>query len=418
MFNLGSLSKIVVLMFLSWLVCAFSFNSLAHGNKLNLAGSCEEKGQVSVHCGKTPSSVFDQDGRLWVVFEFQQALYVSKSENQGQSFSTATKVNSIPESIYTNGENRPKIVLGPEGEIYISWTKKTDGRFTGDIRFSRSTDSGKSFSNPVTINDDGLLTSHRFDSLKVAKSGTIFMSWIDKRDNFKADKNGVFTKKKGNNLNGAIYTSFSIDSGQTFSKNSRLALSSCVCCRIAMTATSDNAMAIAWRHVYPGSHRDHAFAVIDTDGIKLAPNRVSMDNWKIDACPHHGPSMTEDLNSKLHLVWFTASNTRKGIYYGRLNSKSDEPDNLFNLSKVASASHPYIQIHKNELLIVWKEFDGKKTQIIKVSSDDFGKSWSTKMVISETTGESDHPFLISNKQQVWLAWLTEKEGMKFTSIES
>jgi len=396
--------------------CTLSVISIAETNDRVKSVQCSEVSEASVHCGKTPSSIFDSQGRLWVVFEYQNYIYVSASKDKGKTFSKAVVVNQQAESIYTNGENRPKIELGAKGEIYISWTKKTAGRFNGDIRFSRSIDSGQSFSKPITINDDGLVTGHRFDGMKVSKDGAIFLSWIDKRDNHKTKKNKTVARK-GMKQNGAIYTSFSVDSGQSFSKNERLAESSCVCCRIAMTATSDNAMAISWRHVYPDSIRDHAFAIIDTKGIKQPPTRVSKDNWKIEACPHHGPSVTEDKNSELHLVWFTASSSRKGIYYGRLNSQAAEADNLVNLSNLPSASHPYIISNDDQLMVVWKEFDGEKTQIIKVLSHDFGKSWGPKAVVTETSGESDHPFLVRYDNQAWLSWLTENEGLKLSQIE-
>ncbi len=402
--------------FCTLLACGMMLSS-SNGTAVEQKRDCLSANEIIIHCGKTPSSAFDSKGHLWVVFEHQKHLYVSYSQDLGKRFSSATKVNVVPEAIYTNGENRPKIVFGKKEEIYISWTKKTAGRFTGDIRFSRSLDGGKTFSDPVTVNDDGLLTSHRFESMKVANDGTIFIAWIDKRDNFNIDTNGVVTKKKAKNLHGGIYTSYSTDSGKTFSQNQKLALSSCVCCRLAMTPVSDGGVAVSWRHVYPGSMRDHAYAVIDTDGIKQAPTRVSMDNWKINACPHHGPSIAEDDQTQLHLVWFTASDTRKGIFYGRLNSNVNEADNLTNLSNAPSASHPYIFIQDKKIVVVWKEFDGEKTNIIKAQSNDLGLSWAKKQVIAKTTGKSDHPFIVSNQQQLWLSWLTTNEGFRLESIQ-
>lgn len=378
---------------------------------------CQSSSKVVIHCGKTPSSTFDSNGNLWVVFEYQKHLYVSSSQDLGKNYLPASKVNSVPETIYTNGENRPKIDFGIKGEVYLSWTQKTDGRFTGDIRFSRSLDGGKTFSNPITVNDDGINTSHRFESMKVANDGTIFLAWIDKRDNFNIDAKGIAIKKKAKGLHGGIYTSFSTDSGKTFSKNQKLALSSCVCCRLAMTPVSNSGVAVSWRHVYPGSIRDHAYAIIDAQGIQLAPKRVSLDNWAIQACPHHGPSIAEDSRQQLHLVWFTASDTRKGIYYGRLNPKT-EADNLINLSNVPSASHPFMSIQDNKIVVIWKEFNGEKNQIIKKQSNDLGKTWSNKQPIAETTGKSDHPFIVTGKRQLWLTWLTKDEGFRVERIVS
>ena len=54
--------------------------------------------------------------------------------------------------------------------------------YTGDIRFSRSVDGGKSFSNPVTLHTDRQEITHRFDALSVNRDGRIFVAWIDKHN--------------------------------------------------------------------------------------------------------------------------------------------------------------------------------------------------------------------------------------------
>ncbi len=407
-------------MFKVRLVCLSLFSLVfpAFAYSAKVKDLCKRTEQPVIACGSAPSSVTDASGKLWVVFEYQQHLYVSSSPNMGKSYSPAIKVNKVAESIYTNGENRPKIVFGKNAEIYISWTKKTKGRFTGDIRFSRSLDGGQTFSSPITVNDDGLLTSHRFESIRVTQDGTIFLAWIDKRDNFELDKQGLLVAKKQKGLNGAIYTSFSTDSGKSFSKNQRLAASSCVCCRLAMTPVSNDAVAIGWRHVYPGNIRDHAFAIVNSAGIKQPAKRVSTDNWKINACPHHGPSMVMDQNKQLHMVWFTASESRKGIFYGRLNQSDSEADNLKNLSSAPSASHPYIASHENRLTVVWKIFDGKQSQIVQVQSKDLGKSWSDAKLIANAKGKSDHPFIISSEKNQWLTWWTQEKGFVVQPINA
>jgi len=66
------------------------------------------KGAISPHCGKTPTSIFDDTGKLWTALVHQQHVYVSHSSNLGKHFSTPVKVNPIPQKIYTNGENRDR----------------------------------------------------------------------------------------------------------------------------------------------------------------------------------------------------------------------------------------------------------------------------------------------------------------------
>ena len=151
-----------------------------------LYADCDSSGaareEVSVHCGKTPSATFDDHGNLWIAFVQNEFVYVSQSQDRGKSFSDPVAVNSTAEDAEHNGENRPKIIFDDSGTIFVSWTLKTSPRFTGEIRFSRSSDNGESFETPRTINDDNLFTGHRFESLFLSESGHLYLTWVDKRD--------------------------------------------------------------------------------------------------------------------------------------------------------------------------------------------------------------------------------------------
>src|SRR5690606_40475909 len=111
------------------------------------------------------------------------------------------------EAIDANGEARPKVAIGPGGEVLVSWTRRGQALYTGDIRFARSTDGGRTFSEPVTINDDGLPIGHRFDSLGVAPDGTVVLAWIDKRDLERATAAGE------SYAGAAVYVAVSRDAG-------------------------------------------------------------------------------------------------------------------------------------------------------------------------------------------------------------
>ena len=372
---------------------------------------CSNNKTISVHCGETPTTVVDHSGVFWTVFEYKDNIFLTSSTN-GVSFTTPIAVNDSPEPIYTGGENRPKIRFGNKDEFYISWTKKMPGRFTGDIRFTRSIDYGKSFSPVKTINDDNLVTGHRFETLNVTKDGSIFLAWIDKRDRTIKSKEN----KKVPKMTASIYYSYSIDGGLSFSKNQRLASSTCVCCRIASTPSGENALSLLWRNVYDDNIRDHTMAKISEKGIVKEPIRASYDNWKIEACPHHGPTLAEDKNATTHISWFTASNTRKGLFYSSMTNDKDFSKEPKHLSNNPTAGHPSITSIGDKLKLVWKEFDGEKTHVYLLSSDNLGASWHDKQTIASTMGESDHPFLIRNEKSVWLSWHSIDEGLRIIPV--
>jgi len=367
---------------------------------------------VSVHCGTAPSTAFDRQGRLWAVFEQDGYVRVTVSDDTGRHFRPAVSVNLDPEPVWTNGENRPKIAFGPDGEIYVSWTKRTAGRFTGDVRFSRSLDGGRSFAPVKTVNDDGLLTSHRFESLFAGSDGTIYLVWLDKRD-------GETARAKGETYPGAaLYYTVSTDRGAGFAPNRKVVDSSCECCRISIAESPEGEAAVFWRHMFEQNIRDHAFVLLGRDGARSAVQRATYDNWRIEACPHHGPSMIAAERDQYHLAWFTGAAERRGIHYGRYDASTGRLHESRRMAGSSGAGHPSINRIGNRLLMAWKEFDGRTTSIRLAVSEDAGKNWQPARVMAATTGASDHPFLLSHAGQGWLSWHSAREGLRIIPVET
>ncbi len=367
-------------------------------------------GARSIHCGKTPSAVFDNGGRLLAVFKQDKHVYFTVSRDAGKTYSEPRAVNSVPETIYANGENRPKIALGKDEEILVSWTQKTAERFSGNIRFSRSIDGGNSFSVPITVNDDGLMTSHRFDQLHVTPSGRVYIAWLDKRDKVAAMAEGG--KYKG----AALYYAVSDDAGLSFSNNIKVADGSCECCRIASANHGSDNMAVFWRHIYGLNTRDHGLAVLTPKGPAKV-DRATQDEWKIDACPHHGPHMASATEpGRYHLVWFSQGDVRKGIHYGMYNAETAVMSNVIPVDHGAGASHPLVAAVGNTVYVLWKFYDGEITRLQLNRSIDGGANWQSTETLLTSSEDSDHPQLIAAQGRVFIGWSAKKEGYRVIEI--
>ena len=64
--------------------------------------------------------------------------------------------------------------------------------------------------------------------------------------------------------------------------------------------------------------------------------RVSADEWKIEACPHHGPSIAILPDGSYHVAWFTDGSARKGLFYAR----ADNGDTPFGAPRALSHARP------------------------------------------------------------------------------
>ncbi|OGT00568.1 MAG: hypothetical protein A3F73_14530 [Gallionellales bacterium RIFCSPLOWO2_12_FULL_59_22] len=352
-------------------------------------------------------ATFDENARLWLA-EFQgQHLYVSYSDDRGVTRSAPVKVNAEPENFLGDGENRPKIVAR-KGVIYLSYTQGLAKPMSGDIRFSRSTDGGKSFSAPITVNDNREIISHRFDSMAVNGKGHIYIAWLDKREHSAAEK-------RGEKYNGsAIYYAVSDDGGASFRRNDKIADHVCECCRTAMAVDTDDYPVVAWRHIYDTNTRDHALVKLDG---KMAPARISRENWNIAACPHHGPSLAIAADGVYHAAWFSNAPQQRGLFYAHSDDRGKTFSGPLNFGNIeAQPSRPYVLGLGNRVYLVWKEFDGERTAILGMDSADGGKSWHAPKKLAATADVSDWPMLIGENGRAFLSWNTGNEGYRLIEI--
>ncbi|CAG0973265.1 hypothetical protein MTYP_01350 [Methylophilaceae bacterium] len=345
------------------------------------------------------SAVFDAEGVLWRAGVKGGIVTVDKSQDMGRTFVAAGKLNAKPQKVGTDGDARPKIAVGPEGNIYVSWTQALAKPYTGYIWFSRSTDGGKTFSAPVIVHGDRAEITHRFDALTVAANGRVYVAWVDKRDL-------VAAKARKRAYDGAaIYYAYSDDAGGSFSAEQKLADNSCECCRIALTTdAAGNAVAL-WRHLFDGGVRDHAIAKF-SDAPVTGAKRASFGGWKIDACPHHGPAIARGEDWGWHMAWFDGGE-KTGLFYARMDGEAwvSSPARRFGDAD-QQAGHPALMSRGEQVWLVWKELTDASAIIKMAVSDDGGKSWSDAARVAETAGNSDHPQLLAYQDGVFLGWNT------------
>jgi len=362
----------------------------------------------SPDCGLTPTPAFDKDGKLWIVFVQNGHIYITHSSDLGQTFAPPIAVNRVPEAIYHDGENRPKLVIGPQGEIYVSWSQKAPGRFAGHIRFARSLDGAKNFDDPLTVNDDLAPIGHRFDSMAVDSQERIYIAWIDKRDLAKA-------KQSGKTYAGAaIYYALSENRGKSFAFNHKVADHSCECCRIAMAPDNDGQVVALWRHAYPVNIRDHAIIRlgVETPPVSNQPIRATDDGWMVEGCPHHGPDLALGNKNKVHMTWFTQGEKNRGIMYGRFNLTSNTLETQHSIDASSTASRPQVAVISSQVFVAWKSFNGTATALQIKSSSDNGSSWSAPRTLATTADGSDYPILLSYGEQFFVSWHTRTEGYR------
>ncbi len=351
------------------------------------------------------SAAVDAQGRLWIAGKESDAggqyVVLQTSSDMGKSWSAPRRIRQQPEPVSADGENRPKIAFGGKGEIYVSYTRPLAKPYTGEIRFTRSLNGGKSFSSPLTVHANRDVITHRFESMIVDAEGRIYIAWIDKRDMQAA------TARKQKYRGAALYYAVSDDGGASFRGDYKIADHSCECCRIALALNPQGRPVAMWRHVFEPNVRDHALVELTPDGKPGKPVRASFDDWRIDACPHQGPGLAFSADGRRHQVWFSGRDDG-GVFYAAADAGGAPgvPQRLGS----AQAAHADVAVHGTDVALAWKQFDGTSTAIIGRMSQDGGRSWRERE-LARTVGASDQPRLLATPAGIVLVWRTANEGV-------
>ena len=357
------------------------------------------------HGGHEPPSnlaisvAFDATGNLWRVRANNAFVQVDVSHDLAKTFSKPVNVSMNAQKIVAGGEARPKIAIGPEGNIYVAWTELLNKPSASVIWFARSVNGGKSFENAMIVYHDRAEVAHQFEALNVAPDGKITLVWMDNRD-------GV----------AAIYAAASANHGASFELEQKLSDGVCECCRIATINKPDGTVVAMWRHVFEGGERDHMLAEIPLKANQTPVlKRSTFGHWKIDGCPHHGAALAIGGAGKdwwgYHMAYFDGNDKKPGLYYSRMDGVAwaSSPAKRFG-NHQHQAGHPAILSMGDKVWLVWREADGKNSQIFGMYSDDGGKTWQNATLLASTAGKTDYPQLLEQGNQVYLVWNTQQEG--------
>lgn len=346
------------------------------------------------------SALIAPDGGWYAVATRDGHVVLHRSDDDGLHWREVAVVNREPEAIAADGENRPQLALAADGAVLVSWARRFEERFTGDVRFARAAD-GVHFDAPLTVHRDRSIVAHSFNAMQVTRDGRVLIAWIDGRDSAGA-------KRAGDDYRGsAIYLAVSDDGGRSFRPEAKVADHSCQCCRLALAEDVDGTPLLLWRHVFAPNARDHALARLAPDAAAV-PQRVTFDDWRIDACPHHGPSLAVAADGSRHAVWFNERAGEGRVFYGRLGEGRVEGQRPLG---GARAAHADIALAGTRVAIVWKEFDGENTRLHAELSDDGGRSFRS-LALAATAGASDQPRLLRRSEALFAFWRTADEGMR------
>jgi hypothetical protein len=383
----------------------FSHSSAAlSGNPTQASNSFADTATTQSREGLFISAIFDVNGRLWRLIPTKSHMYIDYSDDLGLHYSQAVRITPSAAKIKALAEDRPSIAIDKNGRLLVAYF--TNSRQPWTSWFTFSDDQGQTFSKPTLISDHASTARHYQDRLLISPSNRLYHFWYDERNKHDAGKSGA-----------TLYYTTTTEPESLNFPNQPLKDSNCECCRMAVDFDTDGYPVIFSRFLLADSIRDHGIIKVSPAGIISGPTRVTSDLWEIHACPEHGPSLSIAESGRYHMTWFTQGITRQGLFYAWSDQQGANHSTPVQLGSASTlASHAYVKALKERVAIVWKEFNGQKTEIKLIQSSDQGNSWSKPVTLAESESASDHPFLISNGKTLFLSWNSLDNGYKLIAI--
>jgi hypothetical protein len=323
-------------------------------------------------------------------------LCYSVFDSKKKEFQKPIEVKSSV-GVELHGENAPKIIFKPNNEIIAVWgidnpTEKK--KYGGLVKYSQSFDDGESWTEAKQLVVCSASIDQRYFDIDLLPNGEVAIIWLDSRTD---------TEEQGSTL----YYAATV--GKTGFQNEKpIAKTTCQCCRTDLFVSKTGTINASFRDIIDNEIRDMVLTYsVDNGNTFSTPIRISPDNWKINGCPHTGPTMTENQNG-LHFAWYT-SGGGSGVFY----ANSMDGGKTFSTREIVSdnptARHPQITtLNNKDVLIVWDESISNGNQYSTLVGlqhrDKKGKIVATKY-ISSKSGNAYFPVVKAlNKSQILVAW--------------
>ena len=196
---------------------------------------------------------------------------------------------------------RPMLTLAPDGTLWAAWRKTFEGNVR-DIVLARSTDQGRTFSEPIRVSKDGWVfpaCPHRGPSVAFDRFGRLYIAWYT----------------EGTDEQPRLLLAVSDDDGKTFSKPMSLHTSTTsLPDHLRMAVHPDGAVVLVWEEV-TGVRKRTVMRVSVDRGRTFGSVQVLSDGAKGES-----PVVAIHPNGTVALAWseYAWPNNRLVVQMGKL----------------------------------------------------------------------------------------------------
>ncbi len=248
--------------------------------------------------------------QVYLAFGRGDTVLVARSPDGGLSFG-APVVLPITGEISLGMRRGPRVAVTNNTLLVAAVSGAQGGGKDGDVVLTRSTDRGRTWSQPVVINDVPGAAREGLHALAAHPNGLVVAAWLDLRE-------------KGTR----IFAAVSRDHGATWRADTVVYTSPsgsvCECCHPSIAIGGGGDVSVMFRNSVDGK-RD-MYVARSTDSATFGPAaRLGLGSWALNACPMDGGGLVSGPGGDLTAIWRregtvfvgTAANPEQRVGEGR-----------------------------------------------------------------------------------------------------
>lgn len=296
---------------------------------------------------------------VWIESGAKDNIYFSRSTDGGTTFSQPMNLaNTVADSA------NPQIAVDANNNIHVLWANRD---VTFGIFYTRSTNGGASFSQPVDI--DAHTTESFAPQFAIDASGNVYVVW----DTFVGSQLDVFF-------------SVSKDNGQTFSTEQNLSNNAGNSSTPQLALDSSGNINIVWDDNTPGNE-DIFFTRSTDQGTTFSP----IKNVSSDPGASTNPLVGVDAKGNIFVVWqdtLSATSTTHDVWFASSSNGGTIFSTAQNLSKGTGDSvNPALLVdHSGNINVAWEDSITSNSQIFFARSTDSGATFTTSQNLTNDNG--------------------------------
>ena len=302
--------------------------------------------------GIQPQVAVDERGTLHLVYFHGDAahgdVFYTRSENDGRSFSTPIRVNTLSGSAIAVGSVRgPHLALGRDSRVHVAWdgsdvVRPKDAPDETPLLYTRIRESGNAFEPERNVIqsaygiDGGTLTADR--------EGHVYVVW-----------HAAPPGERGEDHR-RVWIARSSDEGKTFQVErpaSDPATGVCGCCALGAFADSQSRMYVLYRSAFENVNRN-MYLLMSRDAAEHFTSAL-VSSWKIGACVMSTQAFAEGPSGV-----YTGWEAEGQVYFGRIDPRTGGVSNIVGAPGTdRTRKHPALAVNRDgDIALAWTEGTG------------------------------------------------------------